>query len=170
MMQGLSYRQRKYFYDRMEYDSQKKIDRLMSKNYKDTKSWDKVVYWSMLVLAIVGNLVVTIVLIPLIAVLSQWGLLLVLAVIAITFGALFAGLLRDIESLNTNSYVIGEIFLPIQALINVYFITMLANEVSSSFQLTNWNNPLVIGIVYTCGFVSPYIFVKAMKLGYKVAG
>ncbi len=169
MTRAINYRQQEYLYNRFQREPSLVVDRVFAKNYKEVRIFDKVLYWILLILAIIGNLIVTIVLVPLLVVLSSAGLLLVLAIVATTFGLLFASLLKDIEALNPQSYVIGEIFLPIQALINAYFITLLSNSVSKTINLDNWHNPLIIGIVYTCAFVAPYIFFKIQRLHAKSA-
>jgi hypothetical protein len=162
MTSDLTLYERKYYYDRLQ-DSNR-INKVFAKDYREVRTFDKIIYWALLILAIIGNLIVSIVLVPLLMVLNSTSLLIILAVIAITFGLLFSSLLRDIESLNPNSYVMGGIFLPVQALINVYFITMLSNEVATTLKIENWHNPLIIGIVYMCAFISPYVFMKLMKL------
>jgi hypothetical protein len=166
MRRDLTLSERKYLYTRLQEEPDRVVNKVFSKNYHEVRTFDKILYWGILILAIIGNFIVSIVLVPLLTVLSSGSLLLVIAIIAITFGFLFSSLLRDIESLNPNSYVMGSIFLPIQALINVYFITLLANEVSTTLKIENWHNPLIIGIVYMCAFISPYIFSKILKMRY----
>ena len=63
---------------------------------------DEVIYWFILVIAIIGNIVISIALVPFLIALKSSFLYLVIILMAITFGFLFDSLIRDIESLLRN--------------------------------------------------------------------
>lgn len=125
---------------------------------------DKLVYWFALILAIIGNLIISVVLIPFLLVLNYMQLYFVITIIAFSFGLLFSLLLRDIEGLDKRHHIIAGIFIPCLALINIYVMVNLANYLDKIFKLTKvTHNPVLISIVYAVFFILPYIFYLATK-------
>jgi|ETNmetMinimDraft_2_1059921.scaffolds.fasta_scaffold67716_1 hypothetical protein len=122
---------------------------------------NKVVYWGALLVAIVGNLIVSVVLIPFLLVLSKIQLYMIIVVIGMAFGALFNMLLKDIEEMDRKHHVIAGIFIPALAIINVFIMTRLANYLTIIIGVNNVpHNPIVISIIYVTSFSFPYIISK----------
>ncbi len=146
--------------------TQKEIDHALaildeSKKHKPkiTLILDKLVYWVALVLAIVGNIILSVVLIPFLLVLTSIQLYIFVVVLAGSFGLLFSQLLKDIEGLDTRHHVIAGIFIPCLALINIYVMVNLANYLDKVFKLSKLDhNPVLISIVYVVFFILPYFF------------
>jgi hypothetical protein len=126
---------------------------------KITVVFDQLVYWVALILAIVGNIVLSVVLIPFLLVLNNIQLYIFVVVLAGSFGLLFSQILRDIEGLDKKHHVIAGIFIPALALINIYVMVNLANFLDKVFKLSKVeHNPVLISIVYVVFFTFPYIF------------
>jgi len=120
---------------------------------------DKIVYWIALILAIVGNIILSVVLIPFLLVLNSIQLYLFVVILASSFGLLFSQLLKDIEGLDRAHHVIAGIFIPALALINVYVMVNLANYLDKIFRLSKvTHDPIIISLVYVVFFTFPYIF------------
>ena len=129
---------------------------------------NKVVYWGALLVAIVGNLIVSVVLIPFLLVLSKMQLYIIIIIIGIAFGALFNMLLKDIEELDKKHHVIAGIFIPALAIINVFIMTQLANYLTILIGVNNVpHNPIVISVIYVASFSLPYILYKISSIGKK---
>lgn len=132
---------------------------------------NKVVYWGALLVAIVGNLIVSVVLIPFLLVLSKMQLYIIIIIIGIAFGALFNMLLKDIEELDKKHHVIAGIFIPALAIINVFIMTQLANYLTVLIGVNNVpHNPFVISVIYVASFSLPYILYKISSIGKKPIG
>lgn len=146
--------------------TQKEIDHTLaiideSKNHKPkiTIVMDRLVYWVALILAIVGNIILSVVLIPFLLVLDNIQLYIFVVVLATSFGLLFSQILKDIEGLDKKHHIIAGIFIPALALINVYVMVNLANYLDKIFKLSKLpHDPILISIIYVVFFIFPYIF------------
>jgi hypothetical protein len=126
-----------------------------------TKLIDSIVYWAVLIVTIIGNLILSIILIPFLLALSKIQLYVIILIIAVTFGFLFDLLIRDIEHLEQKHHIIAGLFIPALAIINVFFMVRFANHLMGVMRLSNvQQNPLVVGFVYTIAFILPYLVNK----------
>jgi len=122
---------------------------------------DSIVYWAVLIVTIVGNIILSIILIPFLLTLNHIQLYLIICTIAATFGFLFDLLIRDIENLEQKHYIIAGIFIPSMAIIDVFFMVQFANYLTNIMQLsTIQHNPLIVGVFYTASFIAPYLINK----------
>ncbi len=136
------------------------IRRAKETKSEGTKLMDKVVYWGVLFVAIIGNLILSIFLIPFMLVLKNYILYIIIFMIAFVFGLFFSLLLREIEQLDYSHHIIAGLFIPALAIINVFYMTNFANYLTATIKLNNIHNPFLIGIVYTIAFITPYLFSK----------
>lgn len=131
-----------------------------AEKHKDSshKFMDAAVYWFVLIAALIGNFVVSVVLIPMLLAYYSFHLYLMIVLMALTFGVVFTLLIKEIDDLTQTHYIMAGIFIPAVAIINVIFITNLANTLIQILKIGTQHNPLVIGIVYGVTFVLPQIF------------
>lgn len=120
------------------------------------KFLDAILYWAALLVAILGNMVLSIVLIPFLLALHGLILYTVIITLGIAFGVLFDMLIRDIDTIGTHHHIMAGLFIPSLAIINVIYMTNFANSLTISLELTNIHSPLLVGAVYTIAFVIPY--------------
>ncbi|RMF06790.1 hypothetical protein D6764_01420 [Candidatus Woesearchaeota archaeon] len=119
---------------------------------------DKALYWAALFLALLGNFVVSVVLIPFLLALTHYQLYVSIIVIATSFGMLFMLLIKDIDNLTPTHYIVAGAFLPAVAAINAVIITKIANMLIPIMRINNTEkNPYVIGIIYGVCFLIPYL-------------
>ena len=137
------------------------IEAAKEKKSRAIKIIDSIVYWAVLLVTIVGNLILSIILIPFLLTLSHFQLYLIIVIIAVTFGFLFDLLIRDIENLEQKHYIIAGVFIPALAIINVFFMVKFANHITRVMRISNiQHNPLIVGIIYTFAFIMPYMINK----------
>ena len=137
------------------------------KKHPAIKFLDKLVYWVALAIAIIGNFIISIALIPSLMALKSTQLFLIIAALGISFGLLFELLIRSIEHLETRHHVFLGVLMPSVALINIFIITLVSNNLVEIFKIDNPHNPYIIGIVYAVAFISPFVFYKLiMKKDY----
>ncbi len=117
------------------------------------------IYWSALLVTIVGNFFISVALLPFFLYLSDMAMFFVVALLAIAFGSLFNILLKDIEMTDPKHHVIVGIFLPIFILINMYIMVDVARHIvrSSAEAAAALQSPLLIAIVYAAAFTVPII-------------
>lgn len=122
------------------------------------KFLDNAVYWIVLIAAIIGNFIISIALIPFLLALNRFQLYLIIITIGIAFGLLFELLIRSIAHLKTKHHVFFGLFIPIIAIINVFIIINIANNLDKMLMIKNIHNPITISIVYAVAFILPYSF------------
>ena len=146
----------------------KEIDKAMSilkkaemKKPSAIRVLDQIVYWLVLLVAILGTLVISIILIPFMIVLNYARLYPVIIIIALTFGMLYDMLLRDLRDLNRKHYIIAGVFIPSFAIINMVFMAQFANHLAGIIGIEqNYHNPVIVGIIYVVAFVAPAVAVR----------
>ena len=131
----------------------------------ETKGWftkflDQIVYWFFLLITLLGNFIVAVALVPFMLLVAEPVYLYpVVVIIAVTFGALFDNLIRDILDIPNAPKIMPELFIPAIALISVYIMVSLNNELAVLWQLPyGVHEPIIMGVFYTLGFMLPYYF------------
>lgn len=139
------------------------IEKAKEEKPKGIKFLDAAVYWGVLIVAIIGNLILSIILIPFMLVLKHFILYIIIILIAFIFGLFFDLLLREIEQIDYKHHIIAGLFIPALAIINVFYMTRFSNYLTETIQLNNIHNPLIVGCVYTIAFITPYLFYRITK-------
>ncbi len=126
---------------------------------------DLFVYWTALVITLLGNIAVSFVLIPFLFMVQGVVLFVIIFVIAALFGFLFNILIKDIDNMETHHHLIAGMFIPIIAVVNVFIIVRFSNVLASqvAFLEIPATDPLPVAIVYVVGFVLPYFVSKIIK-------
>ena len=129
-----------------------------TKKSKKIMFLDSMIYWIVLFVALIGNFVISIVLIPFMLAIEGLRLYALITVIAFAFGAFFDLLIRDIEKVEKKDIVIAGLFLPALAIINVSFMVKFTNYLQNMLLLGNiQHNPLIISMIYVIAFMLPYL-------------
>lgn len=122
---------------------------------------DKLVYWVALMLAVGGNFVISVVLIPLLLTIeSAAALYFIIFILGMAFGLLFSLLLGDVGAVNRQRMVVAGIFIPVIAIINIFVVVYIANFISQRFEEFTLHNPYIVSIIYVASFSLPYIIQK----------
>jgi len=117
---------------------------------------DSSIYWILLFLAIIGNFILSVVLVPFLLAFKGWPLYFTLFFVGISFGWVFSFILHNIEQLKKNQHIVASIFIPALAVINVGIFAMLSNKLIILMNLaTPPHNPFFVGAVYVLGYVIP---------------
>lgn len=131
------------------------IEKAKKNKHPQIKTLDKFVYWFSLLIAIIGNLVISISLIPVLLALKGIFVYVVIITLGISFGLLFELLIRTIENLEVKHHLFLSIIIPIIAVINFIIIS---NNIKELIGIESQQNPIIIGAVYAIAFILPYIF------------
>jgi len=133
------------------------LDKATELKSSKIKFLDATIYWVLLIVAIIGNLVISIILVPFLLAFKTIPLYFTIIVLAALFGFLFDQLIRDIEHLEHKHHIIAWIFIPVLAIINTYYMTSFANYVTETLELPlASHSPLMISITYVIAFILPY--------------
>ena len=133
-----------------------------SKSYETSNS---IVYWIALLVTIVGNIILSLVLMPFILLIDTWQLYIVIGILAISFGAFFNILITDIDTLETKHHIIAGVLIPGMALLTMFLMMQAVKLVERGFGLdiANKNNPILIGVFYMICFMIPYFVAKGIQ-------
>ena len=131
------------------------IEKAKENKHPKIKILDKSVYWISLLLAILGNFIISVSLIPVLLVLKNFQLYAVIITMGVSFGLLFELLIRTIE-LKTHHHIFLSILMPLVALINIMIIGVISNNLEKIISLQNQQNPFFVGIAYALSFMLPY--------------
>lgn len=149
-------------------EAQKTIDIIKEAEEKKSpkiRFADTVIYWILLVVAIIGNMIISIILIPFLLAFKKLPLYVTIIILAAAFGFLFDQLIRNIEHLKNKHHVVAWIFIPALAVIDTYYMTSFANHLTETLKLPlSLNSPLLISIIYVVAFILPYFIHNLIKL------
>jgi len=128
------------------------------------KNMHVILYWVSIILAIIGNFIICISLIPIFLVLSTLPLYLILGVVGLSFGALFNILIKDLGHVDPKHHIVGGIFLPVLAVIVMYVTVKLTNSLAlKSNGVFPLHNVIFIPIIYVIFFMSPFLLTYYKK-------
>ncbi len=133
----------------------------IKKHAKFRQQISPILYWSVLLVAVIVNLFASVVLIPfLITIKDKFILFFMIGVIGIVFGLFFNLLFKELEILDYKHYVIAGIFIPVFALINVYIVVNISNTLDKVLNLSIQQDPIKVSFIYVAAFVLPYALVS----------
>lgn len=135
------------------------IKKVKEKKPKHIKLLDKVVYWVILLLAVIGNFIISIPMILFLFVLQPLQLYPIIILMGVSFGLLIEILIRDIEHLERRHHMMFVLIIPFLALINFFIITLIVDRL----KITTKFNPFIVGITYAISFILPYIYYQVMR-------
>ncbi|MDP6600425.1 MAG: hypothetical protein QF798_03250 [Candidatus Woesearchaeota archaeon] len=130
------------------------IEKAKKSKHPQIKVLDKFVYWLSLLIALIGNFIILISLIPVILALEGLHLYIVVFTLAFAFGLLFELLIRSIENLETRHHLFLGIIIPIIAVIN---FALISNNMKKLVGVESPQDPITVGAVYAIAFILPYI-------------
>lgn len=139
------------------------IDKVLKVAEKARRSQSRTLNHATLILSlsviILGNILVSIALIP--PLLSLDGVFLygVIALVGLSMGLFFEILTRSID-LDRQHHVAFSILMPSLALITVLVIVVYANALDFSLGIRNEHNPYWISLTYALAFLLPYLYYK----------
>ncbi len=132
---------------------------------------DKIVYWVALFIAIIGNMLIAISIIPFLLTLSKILLYVVIAIMGLAFGLFFEIVVRDLEKLEKKKHIIISILIPSIAVISFFVITIVANNLKTLLGIKIIaHEPLLVGITYAIAFILPYTVYQLILKRKKVKG
>lgn len=134
---------------------------------RDTLFIEKRIFWILLVIIIVSNFAVSVALLPLLVALKGMLLYAAIIILGMIFGLLFELVIRSMEHLERQHHLFLAFLIPIVALVNVFIMSNISNNLAQMLGLENVHNSLVVSIIYAASFVLPYIVYRfVLKIEY----
>lgn len=123
-----------------------------------------ILYWVGLVVAIIGNLLLAVTLIPFLMILNSVQLYIILGIVGLVFGGMFNVILKDIEHVDQSHHIIAGVFIPAIALITIYMMVGVSNRFNEIIQNPNPHSAVTLSIIYLVCFSTPYFSYKVRDL------
>ncbi|MBW2964845.1 hypothetical protein KY363_05290 [Candidatus Woesearchaeota archaeon] len=136
----------------------------MEKHAEFQSATHPIIYWVGLIIAIIGNLLIAVTLIPFLMILNSLQLYIILGIVGFVFGQLFNVLIKDIEHVDEKHHLVAGVFIPAIALITVYVMTSVANKFNTIIGNENPHNAVILSGLYLVCFSAPYFFYKFKDL------
>ena len=124
---------------------------------------DAIIYWVIIVVTILGNFVLSLIMVPVLVVFTSGSLVAATAVLALAFGILMHVIAIEVEHLQKTHFVIFEILIPVLALINIYIITRLSNRLTELMEIQVSHSPVLVSVVYVIAFTAPHLVARLRK-------
>jgi hypothetical protein len=133
------------------------INHTKKNKHPKIKLLDKAVYWFSLLVAVIGNFLILVTLMPFILTLHLLQLFPIAITLGVSFGLLFELLVRGIENLETKHHLFFGTIIPIIAVIN---FVVISNLITIFTGIEVLHNTLIIGSVYAIAFILPYVLYR----------
>ncbi|MBI4142194.1 hypothetical protein HY484_04670 [Candidatus Woesearchaeota archaeon] len=135
---------------------------ILQQAHKKKTNWtlflDELLIWISILIAIIGNFVLSVILVPFLIIMKGTMLYLTIMIMGTAFGIIFTLLLRAIEKIELQKHIMTGIVIPVIGLINMYIIARLSNQLIIQLQLkTTEHNPALVSMVYIFAFLVPYL-------------
>lgn len=148
-----------------EQEIHRALDIIYSEHKKEkhlhySKQGNRLLYWTDLFILTIGNLLVSVVLIPFLLALKGITLYLIIIFLSVMFGILFTILIKDIEHLEPQHHIFAAIYIPLVAVLTLYMMVSVANNVTKILKIGIQHNPTIISIIYAIFFALPYIIMN----------
>jgi|SRR3989338_10316304 len=132
------------------------LERDPQRNY--ARKLNKFVYWTTLIIAIIGNFIVNFALVPVFISTNIYLVIFTLILVGGSFGFLFTVILHDLEMVDPKHHIIAGVFLPVFAGIVSYVTVTLSNDlaIASGSQILVTQNVILIPLIYVLAFTLPY--------------
>ncbi len=119
--------------------------------------FSKLIFWSAVLVAVIGNLLVSLILIPFLIVLNSVVLYGAVAILAAVIGFVYNFLITDIGHLEKKHHLWAGILVPLLALVNILIVVGVANALIDDLRVENApHNIWLVALVFVLAFILPY--------------
>ncbi|MFH0701141.1 MAG: hypothetical protein V2A62_01760 [Candidatus Woesearchaeota archaeon] len=135
----------------------RRVEAAFKSSENKNRVFSRVVFWTMIIVIIIANLIISLVLIPFLVFLNSWALYSVTALLGVMIGFVYNFLITSVKHLKWHHHLLSGIILPLIALANMVLVVLVSNRYVEKSLLTQDNNPWIIGIVFVVAFILPAV-------------
>ncbi len=136
--------------------AQEGLNRAEERKHPALAFLEKAVFWGLLFLTLVGVFSVSMVIVPALILLRDPVIVIVLALLGLCLGALFALLIKDIEWLERKHHAIAFTLLTVIGILNIWFIVEKTATIEQVLGIVNLHHGVLLGIVFAAALMTPY--------------
>jgi hypothetical protein len=140
-----------------------KAESIINKESEHSRKFSRKVFWSSLLVVIIGNIVSAFVLIPFLIFLPKYLFYGLLILLASSIGFLYDLLINDIGDLGKKHHLLASLIFPSLTLINISILIPMANKFILKKELNDPVSSWIIAIIFAIAFISPY-FINTFRL------
>ena len=129
------------------------------KKHPHVKILDKMLFWLVLFLIMLGNVIILTALLPVIIEMPQTFSLVIFVVIGFAFGSLIDNIIKDME-LTKKHYFSAGLLIALMASLSMFLVLTFARYVLKEVGILIKINPLLTIFIYIIAFTLPHIFYK----------
>lgn len=115
-------------------------------------------FWFTLATGIVGNLILSLVLIPIFIAGNDFFTYLLTALFGFLLGTIVFGIVKHMRWLASHHHLFLALLIPLLGIFNFFFVVQRVNSFNLSIGLKNFHDPWIVGVVYFVSFALPYGF------------
>src|SRR3989344_3143247 len=132
---------------------------VLERSEKSDVFFSRIVFWTALVVIILGNFMASLLLIPFLVVFNTTMLYVVTVFLGGAIGFLYNFLINDVEHLETKHHLFATILIPLIAIINIFLVVIVSNTLISESNLKNdVHSPLITALIFAIALLLPYTF------------
>ena len=122
-----------------------------------------IMYWSVLLFLTILNFLAALILIPFLLSAASPGVFLIIIMLGLFFGYIFAMLVWQLEHLQIEHRIFAAIFVPFMTVLGMLTVVTSLNTIANVLRIQPPGSPLISGSVYVISFIMPYILLPAFK-------
>jgi len=147
-----------------EISRAERIMRRAEKNkHPHIKKLETCLYWFTLIIGILGTILVSLILIPVLIINNNAWSYILTGIFAFLLGALVIIIIKDLDWLEQHHHLLITLLIPIIAIFNFFIVVNRINLLNYSLGLNNFHNPILIGVTYFVCFIIPYMLFLVLK-------
>lgn len=113
-------------------------------------------YWFTLAIGIIGTVLLSLILIPILIVNNNAWSYILTAVFGFLLGAIIIIIVKDLHWLGRHHHLSISLIIPIIALFNFFIVVNKVNLLVYGIGFPNYHNPILLGVIYFVSFLIPY--------------
>ncbi|HJX05735.1 MAG TPA: hypothetical protein VJ461_03430 [Candidatus Nanoarchaeia archaeon] len=127
------------------------------KKHPHMRKLENSLYWFTLIIGLIGTVLLSVVLIPVLMISNNTWSYVLTGFFGFLLGALIIIIVKDLHWLEPHHHLSLSLIIPIAALFNFFIVVNRVNIINNSIGISNFHNPLFIGIIYFVCFTIPYV-------------
>ncbi|MEM3127075.1 MAG: hypothetical protein QW331_03345 [Candidatus Woesearchaeota archaeon] len=126
---------------------------------------NKVVFGALLFLLILGNIIISIALIPVILIVQDSWIYFIIIFAGLAYGALFNYMIRDLEHLERKHHVLAAVIIIVSATISFFMLLKITTFLAPYFNIPEPKEQgLTVALIYVASFLAPYVIDELKNL------
>ena len=130
---------------------------VLERSEKSDVFFSRMVFWTALMVILLGNFMASLLLIPFLVVFNAAIVYTLAIFLGGAIGFLYNFLINDVEHLEAKHHLLATIIIPLIAIINIFLVVAVSNQLISESNLKNdVHSPLITALIFAIALLLPY--------------